>query len=339
MPSTAEILAATATRPLPPGHRCFIVQLSRLQPCLEKAAAARVAAPALYSTPARQWLFQLQALCRIYKKAQDKKPFKKMAEPIKALEDQLGAVDYWDGWRKAAVGMKDFPSVMLAGIERHLRTELDALETILRDGAWLANDLERLATMLEELAEVDWHEAKRDRHDVRDFLVEELQELESAYHEGVFDFEELEDGVHEFRRKIRWFSIYAQSLEGLVQLKPIARPDAVLRRYLTTAVVESRFNALPPPQVGTQPLRFEAPHFYALSWLIAELGIIKDDGQKCVAFAGLAEESGWSGSIAGLLSDVRNPLDAIPKTVEERVREFVDEAGVLRRLASDLSGT
>lgn len=337
MPSTAELLAATERRTLPPGHRCFVVQLSRLLPCLEKAAAARVAAPALYSTPARQWLFQLQALCRIYKKAQDKKPFKKMVEPIKALEDQLGAVDYWDGWKKAAVGMKDFPSMMLAGIERHLRTELDALETMLRNDAWLANDFERLAKMLDELAEVDWHDAKKDRREVRDFLVEELEELESEYHEGVFDFEELEEGVHEFRRKIRWFSIYAQSLEGLVQLQPIARPDAVLRRYLTTAVVESRFNILPPPPVGTEPLRFEAPHFYALSWLIAELGIIKDDGQKCVAFAGLAEECGWSGSLGSLLTDIRTPLKAIPKTVEEMVREFVNEACGLKRLAKDLS--
>ena len=337
MLSTAELLAATAKRTLPPGHRCFIVQLSRLLPCLETAAAARESAPALYSTPARQWLFQLQALCRIYKKARDKKPFKRMAEPIKALEDQLGAVDYWDGWKKAATGINNFPSVMLAGIERHLRVELDTLETILSNDAWLANDFERLATMLDELADVEWHDVKRDRRTVCEFLLEEIDELEAKYHEGAFNFEKLEEGVHEFRRKVRWFSIYAQSLEGLVQLKPVSRPDATLRPYLTTAVIESRFNILPPPQMGTVPLRFEAPNFYALSWLIAELGILKDDGQKCLAFSDLATECGWSGSLDGLLADIRNPLKAIPKAVDEMVRRFVDEARVLKRLAKDLS--
>jgi hypothetical protein len=337
MASTAELLASTARRNLPPGHRCFILQLSRLLPCLEKAAKGPGKASALYATSARQWLFQLQALCRIYKKAQDKKPFKNLVEPIKALEDQLGAVDYWDGWKKAAAAAKNFPPVMLAGIERHLRAELDTLETTLRDDAWLKNDFERIASMLDELAQVGWHDADKDRREVAEFLAEELEELEEEYHEGAFDFDELEEGVHEFRRKIRWFSIYAQSLEGLVQLKPVTRPDAALLPYLTKEVLESRFNVLPAPQPGAKPLLVDAPHFYALSWLISELGFIKDDGQKCVAFAELAAECGWNESLDPLLSDVRHPLDSIPKTVDRIVRTFVQEAGVLKRLAGDIS--
>jgi hypothetical protein len=336
MPSTAELLATTSKRDLPPGHRCFIAQLSRLLACLEQASAATEAAPALFATTARQWLFQLQGLCRIYKKAQEKQPFKTLLEPIKALEDQLGAVDYWNGWKEAALSTKEFPLLMFVGIQTHLTAELNSLETMLRNDGWLANDFERLSTMLGELEAVDWHDAKQDRREVRKFLVDELEELEAEYHDGAFDFEELEEGVHEFRRKIRWFSIYAQSLEGLVQLRPVSQPDAALRPYLTKEVVESRFNIL-PPQNAKDVLQFEAPNFYALSWLIAELGVIKDDGQKCVAFAELATECGWKGQLERLLSDVRNPLKAIPKTVTDIVREFVENARVLKRLAADLS--
>ena len=83
------------------------------------------------------------------------------------------------------------------------------------EGGWLKRDFERLHLIAEELDAVEWHAAEKDRRKVAKFLVGELEEIEVAYGKNEFDFTELETGVHELRRQLRWVSIYAQSLDGL----------------------------------------------------------------------------------------------------------------------------
>jgi hypothetical protein len=95
------------------------------------------------------------------------------------------------------------------------------------------------------------------------------------------DMNDLEAGVHELRRKVRWFSLYAAALDGAVVLDPdVAPPTKGWSRYLGEAVVNSPFNRLPAPGAGVDPLTLPAPLFYALSWAIAELGRIKDAAQE-----------------------------------------------------------
>ena len=311
--------------------------MGRLLPCLAQSAAAKEPALTLYQSSARQWLFYLQSLCRIYRDVQDKKPFKALSAPIKALEDQLGAVDYWDGWLKDAAAQKDFPDLLRAALERHKADELSKLQTLLDTDEWLLADFPRIRTMMEDLAEVDWHKAAKDRRKIAEFIAAELEEIEDDYDAGEFDFEELELGVHEFRRKLRWLSIYAQSLEGLIQLRPAERVDAALQPYMTKAVVESRYNVVPSPAAGIDPLYFSAPHFYALSWVIAEIGTIKDDGLKIETLTHLATECGLGAkSVAPFLRDCTHTLTTIPATVAKIARTFIEENAILRGLRADI---
>lgn len=319
-----------ASKNLAPGHQRFLMQIGRLVPCLTQSAAAKEPALTLYQSSARQWLFYLQSLCRIYRDVQDKKPFKALSAPIKALEDQLGAVDYWDSWLKDAAAQKDFPDVLHTALEQHKADELAKLQTLLAD-------FPRIETMMEELAEVDWHKAAKDRRKVAEFLAGELEELEDDYGAGEFNFEELELGVHEFRRKLRWLSIYAQSLEGLIQLRPAGRIDAALQPYLTKAVVESRYNVVPAAAAGIEPLYFSAPRFYALSWVIAELGTIKDEGLKIETLTNLATDSGLSANaVAPFLRDCTHTLATIPATVAKITHTFIEENAILRGLRADI---
>ncbi len=338
MSSAAESLQTTlASKNLPPGHQRFLTQMGRLLPCLGQAAAAKEPALTLYQSSARQWLFYLQSLCRIYRDVQDKKPFKALSAPIKALEDQLGAVDYWDGWLKDAAAQKDFPEVLHTALERHKADELSKLQTLLDADEWLHGDFPRIRTMMKELAEVDWHKATKDRRKVAEFIAAELEEIEDDYGAGEFDFEELELGVHEFRRKLRWLSIYAQSLEGLIQLRPAGRIDAALQPYMTKAVVESRYNVVPAAATGIEPLYFSAPRFYALSWIIAEIGTIKDDGLKIETLTNLATECGLSANaVAPFLRDCTHTLATIPATVAKIARTFIEENAILRDLRADI---
>ena len=345
MPSTSEILKKTSARKLMVGHERFITQLVRLLPCLEKAATASDPALALYQTPSRQWLFHIQALCRIYRKVQDKKPFKAIGETVKALEDQLGSVDYWDGWCKDAAARKEFPAIVLATIQKHKAAELVKLKQVMDRGAWLADDIKPIRSMLTELDKVEWRKPEKDRKKVAEFLAGELDEIDTEYRDGEFDFHELEEGVHEFRRQLRWISIYAQCLEGLIQVKPVAKPEKRFQPYLTDAVLKSRFNVLPAPKPGVAPIFFAAPHFYALSWLIFELGIIKDDGQKTEAMLAAANEAGWSRAtaakkrLAALVPGSTRTLDSIPESVASISNAFVVDNLVLQRLRDDIQNS
>ena len=326
--STAQILRDTLSNDLPPAHRRFVAQLNRLFPCLEQAAAASEPARALYGTAARQCFFYLQALCRIYRKAQDKKPFKALGECFKAAEDQLGKIDHWDGWLKDA---EPLSPAQIAALEQHKAAEITKLQNLLDDGDWLSGDFLRIRTILAELADIDWHSAAKDRREVADFLANELDELDGDFRKGEFDFKEIELGVHEFRRKLRWLSIYAQALDGLIQLRPVASMDARLRPYMTNQTVESPFNVLPKQKPGIEPLYFSAPRFYAMSWVITEIGTIKDAGLKIEAMHQIAEELGEDA--AG------KPDTSIAKTVSEIVHAFIVENAILRELRDDIKAS
>lgn len=334
MPSAAESLQTLeVSAELRSGHRRFIKHLGRLLPCLSQASVASDPALALFQTPARQWLFYLQSLCRVYREVQGKKPFKALAEPIKALEDQLGAVDYWDAWLKEAATKKGFPARMKSVLERHKSGELATLQKLIDSDGWFANDFERIRSILDALSEVDWHKPNKDRRKVAEFLSDELKEIEKEYRDGEIDFAELELGVHEFRRQLRWISIYAQSLEGLVQLRSVEPVPGDLKKYMTKAIKESRYNILPPREEGIEPVYLSAPHFYALSWVIAEIGEIKDDGLKIEAFNHAGKEAGLSeGTVAPLLRDCKHTLGTIPDRVAEIARTFIIKDAVLKSL-------
>ena len=87
---------------------------------------------------------------------------------------------------------------------------------------------------------------------------------------------------HELRRELRWLSIYPQALRGLIQMKPSIDSPEYLKKYLTPEIINSPFNKMPEAAAGQPIIYVEADYFYALSWLIAELGKLKDNGLKIV---------------------------------------------------------
>jgi hypothetical protein len=94
-----------------------------------------------------------------------------------------------------------------------------------------------------------------------------------------FQLTNVEKDLHEFRRMIRWLSIYPQALRGCVQLStPKTATPKYLSKYLTKAVKSSPYNILPDAAEQKHFLLFDKNRFYALSWLISELGNLKDSG-------------------------------------------------------------
>ena len=95
-------------------------------------------------------------------------------------------------------------------------------------------------------------------------------------------FSELETQVHELRRKLRWLSIYPQALQGCIQLTEKAARGAGVAKYLTPEITGSPFNKMPAAGTNRYLLMLNRDYFFALSWMIAELGRLKDHGLRTV---------------------------------------------------------
>jgi hypothetical protein len=329
-----------------PGMLRFAVQLEKLLSCVESAVAAGdrdQAAWAFYQSTARQWLFYLQALCRIYKKVGSKKRFKALGETVKELEDRLGAIDYWDAWVKLCEPVKELPPAMLETMLQHRSDEVAALQQVLENGAWLDKDCPALGVILEELEAEDWEKPGKDREKIAEFLCEELEEIEQKYSAGEFDFAQLEDGVHEFRRQLRWISIYGHALHGLLQTDAEVKPEAFHEKYMTESVLKSPFNELPPAPAKGKVLEVQLGDFYALSWLISQIGKIKDQGQKIEALHHVAEESGvvqdaaLEKCFAAMIPAAEQTMQEIPALVAPMVETFLVEERILSRMRQTLA--
>ena len=97
-------------------------------------------------------------------------------------------------------------------------------------------------------------------------------------------FNTIEEDVHELRRELRWLSIYPQAFRGMMQLKPSPETTESQKKYLTHEIVTSPYNLMPDGSKLQHHILLNVNNFYALSWLIAELGKLKDDGLRIIIF-------------------------------------------------------
>lgn len=261
-----------------PGAERFEFYLQKLEPLLQQAALENNPAQYLFNNDARTPLFMLEGLSRLYGNLHNKKKFEKLKERFKQLEDGLGAVDYYDGYAKIFMAHPLVPVHLREFMQLCAAQKLQDLNEILYEQGWIGAAAPRLKKIKKQLKEADWQKPAKELKAIEQFYQQEIAEIlqnVSAYTDG---FTELEGQVHELRRDLRWLSIYPHALQGCIQLAHDDRSNEVTEAYRTPAVLQSRYNVLPDAGNNKRFLLLEKNYFYALSWLIAELGTVKDDG-------------------------------------------------------------
>jgi len=266
------------------GHARFEYFLNQLQELLNKASKQKNPALWLYQNNARTPLFMLEALSILYAGIHNKKKFTKLKDRFKQLEDAIGGIDYYDSYAKELVGNKKIPKTITAYLQAQSREKIQSLNEILKEKKWLSEGNIRMKKIGKRLAKADWLAEKEDMESISSYYITAINKILEFINEKDFHFTNVEDDVHEFRRKIRWLSIYPQALRGGIQLSEskTATPK-YLSKYLTKEITGSKYNVM--PDAGTQKyfLLLEKNRFYALSWMIAELGNLKDNGLKVEA--------------------------------------------------------
>ena len=232
--------------------------------------------PALYllKIDARSSLFRLEALSRIYYGVYGNNFFKKLDERFKTLEDLLGKMDEFFAAEKD-LGEKGERAEMLAQLNKNGNLKSGELNELLKKEGWLSG--KRLKKIRAKLEKFSWKKPKKEIKRIKEFLEYEIAII-IEFHSAHFIFTELESQLHEMRRKLRWLSIYPHALQGAIQLTDSHPDDLSLLKYQSQEVVISPFNKMPDVGENKHLILFEKSRFLALSWMISELGKLKDKG-------------------------------------------------------------
>jgi hypothetical protein len=249
---------------------------------LTKSKKSKNPAMYLYQNGARNMLFQLEGLMRIYRFVSEKKKYNGYYKEFKALEDTLGAIDYAVTMQEEFQNQSSLKKVSQVLFKGMLDEECGFLNDVLASkGFGDKNHFSDLSSMVQEDSKLEIDTVV---HGTALLIGKELTKVLKGLEKGDYDFDDLEAGLHELRRKIRWTSIYAQVLHGHIQLHKSDKIPASYKTYCTKSITSSPYNKMAKAPTKGLQLTIEAHHFYALSYLIGTLGELKDIGQRCLVF-------------------------------------------------------
>ena len=265
------------------GASRFEYFLYKLQLLLDKASKQKNPALWLYKHDARTPIFMLEGLAKMYACIHNKKKFTKLKEHFKLLEDTLGAIDYYDTIAKDISINKKIPESVTTYLQAQTREKIQNLNEILVDKGWLLPDNNRIQKIQKKLAKAEWLKEENEVKAINEFYGKAIYSISEFVQTTACNFDNIEADVHELRRKLRWLSIYPQAMRGCIQLGLNKSVPKYLSKYLTKEITTSTFNKLPDAGDAKNILLLEQNHFYAVSWMIAQLGVIKDKGLHIVA--------------------------------------------------------
>ena len=266
----------------------YLIQVDEL---LKKASKQENPAEYLFKNDARTKFFMLEGLAKLYAGLHNKKIFTYVKDYFKALEDMLGAVDYFDAFAKSFLADAEIPGTLRMYMEEKRDEEYKKINIYLLKKKWINNDLARTKKIRRKLKKADWQSPEKELALITSYYKKEIEEINNFYKQTGNGFTVLEEQVHEIRRQLRWLSIYPQALRGAIQLTETDVDDAALKKYLTNDIVNSPFNKMPAAANNKMVLLFEKNYFLALSFVISALGKIKDSGLQIIATADAVEHT------------------------------------------------
>ncbi len=271
-------------------HYPLRVYVERLLDLFHQAMASPDPALFLFKNDARTPLFMAEALIRLLNAVEKNEKTAKALKLFKKLEDKLGIIDNYDQLAARFAKIKGVKKEQVYYFIQKGNTELDKLNKKLKEKDFY---LQRFQEILLEL-DIDFNDTA---------FIEPLQsEIELELKRCLYFYTSfggapvsMEDQVHEIRRKLRWISIYAQCLQGVIALKPEPKKAAWEKEFITKRELASPYLKVIVRKNLDKHIFFHQSAFYALGFMIEELGAIKDKGMLLEAFAKMLEKTGTEG--------------------------------------------
>lgn len=260
--------------------------LQRLEELLNFPKATPLRLRALVDSDTRLQLFRLEALFRIYDDRYGD-DFEQSKREVKALEDELGqyafAVQSFEFAQKNGVS-----AVKIAQLKRTLSTAERNFARFLEASGWVGSRATALERIRDRIQRNVWDGNRADREYVLGKIARQLERVEKTR----YDMNQLEDGIHELRRQIRWFTLEAEAVNGLIELDDRSCPSATYRPLLKdTKLASSKYARFSPTVLEPKACKIPKCLFFGALEAVREFGNLKDEGQNALAVGAAEDEA------------------------------------------------
>lgn len=313
----------------------FLFYSAQLQDLLKRASNQKNPALWLYKNNARTILFMLESLTRLHDNAFDEKLFGKWNKRFKKLEDLFGEIDQFASLENELKLNKKISSETVKYFSVNASNYFEKCNQRLIEKEWFNDKLNSFDYKLSEF-DVEYNQGYLD--DLKYAMIDELIAITKFVKKSNYQFTKIEEEVHELRRKLRWISIYAQALNGLIQLRKSTKKIKFKTNYFTKDILKSPYNIVPPRPKNTAIIEFDHDSFFALSWMIKELGSLKDKGLKVQKLSDaifisedITKELATEKALKLLGLDIKTQ-ENILKQASEFVETFIVKDKILERL-------
>lgn len=270
------------------GKARFDNQLSKVNDLLTESTNHENPALWLFLHDFRTPMFMLESLSKMYAQIHNKTFFTELNVRFKEVEDVLGAIDYYAAFLREFHADEKIPASVKSYLEIKTREKIVNFNEILLKRGW--NSGKTLRKINEGLSIAKWQNQEDEVVNIEKYYNKQVEKINEFVVKTTFKFNNVESDVHELRRKLRWLSIYPQAFQGVIKLHETKANSTEFKKYLTDEIVSSPFNQLPDSKNVKHHLFLEKNHFLALSWMISELGKLKDKGLKITALKNAFQE-------------------------------------------------
>ncbi len=270
------------TRPFNP----YSVYTAKFLHLLDSCRNKRNPAMWLFENDARSTLFMLESISRIWYRAFDDEETKKWHKTFKKLEDLLGEIDYYTSLLKEFSKNKSITNIQTDYFKKKKNKAVEKLNKKLTE-----KDFFKKFMVGSSKPGVLSFNNKNVLLKLHEEIEKEIVEFFNFFKRFENGFTNMESQVHELRRCLRWISIYAQSLGGIIVIKEKKVKYKWEKEFIRENAVNSSYNKIPIKKGLKHYITFDKKAFYALTFVIEELGKIKDKGMAIEALAKAIEKT------------------------------------------------
>ncbi len=308
----------------------------------------------LLSSDARIVFFRLQSLSRVYEKSYDSIFFQNKKDFFKNFEDLIGKVDLSIGLINIATKLNQkrliqfFENQKSAAIQK-LVASLVAENIIspLNHTGPRIDPSEKLDTVYKELSKFDdWKKSDKDLKLHFKRIAKELRKLHEEIKERKFTQDDIELGLHELRRKLRWPLIHIQTLSRLTAYESKLKLPIEVQNYFDTLlaknpeIMKSSFLKMLPPDIKHPALIPLYPYAMATE-LVSEIGTLKDKAEYDIYVIDAMKELNFAPRIIAkvekdLLQITNRTEKTDHKALSEAYQESLEAADLLLYFAKQL---
>lgn len=255
---------------------------SLIEHTLQSSKDPQIIAQELTRDLSRIATFHIQALAKIYKEQDEW--FEKLQEDSKELEDIIGQYKKWSDILSAAEVhvSADKLNQLKSNKQKSMVLLIELLTAEDKKGrSWIAVPprVSKIEHYRKKLLESHWGTEKEDFQFVVQRLILSAEKINSTE----FDFSALEEGngLHEFRRQLRWLTLRMQALDGVfVFTQDKICSNSNYAPLLTLPIAKSKYAQLPVNPKVKIYCPVSQCLFLGVSELVEQVGFVKDQVEK-----------------------------------------------------------